>query len=293
MGEGWICLHRELLDKPIWLLSTPQQKCILVTLLLMVNRDEKEWEWKGRKYVCQPGQVITSLGQIANTAGIDVSIQNVRTALLRFEKYEFLTSESTNRNRLITICNWDSYQGFKNIDNKATNKQLTSSQQAANKQLTTNNNNNNNNNNNINTDVFISVREVEPLPHAENVDYTKLANWFNETTKGVFGYLRLPFSARRKEMIRSRIREYGKETFHETIGKACKSDFLKGSGGRDWKASFDWMIKPTNFEKILSGNFDNRNNKNDKSGLTEDLARNIAEGAARAKFEKEQSDRKQ
>lgn len=146
--EGWIKLYREVLTKPIWLRSTPEQKSILITLLMMVNHDEKEWEWKGERYICQPGQMITSLDKIAKNAGKGISIQNVRTALLRFEKYDFITNESTNINRLITICNWEQYQSFEIEYNKAPNRQLTSDQQAVNKQLTTNKNDKNNKNDN-------------------------------------------------------------------------------------------------------------------------------------------------
>lgn len=108
--QGWIKIYREILNKPIWLLSTPEQKTILITILLMVCHEENEWEWKGERYICQPGQMITSLDKIAKKAGKGISIQNVRTALSRFKKYSFLTNESTNSNRLITICNWNEYQ---------------------------------------------------------------------------------------------------------------------------------------------------------------------------------------
>ena len=143
MDTGWIKIHRELLEKSIWSCSTPEQKTILITLLMMVNYEDREWEWKGKRYVCRAGQVVTSLDSICENAGICISVQNVRTALARFEEYGFLTNESTNRNRLITICNWDKYQSIELETNKqltdsqqAANKQLTSSQQAANKQLT-------------------------------------------------------------------------------------------------------------------------------------------------------------
>lgn len=136
MIQGWIKLHRNLLNKPIWTESTAEQKTILMTLLLMANHEERQWEWKGKKYVAKPGQFVTSLNSIAKTAGIGVSIQNIRTALLRFEKYDFLTNESTNKNRLITIVNWEVYQ---EKDGQST-KKTTGSQQATNKQLTTNKN---------------------------------------------------------------------------------------------------------------------------------------------------------
>lgn len=61
--------------------------------------------------------------------GEGVTIQNVRTALERFEKLGFLTSISTKTGRLITIVNWEKYQGRDFVDNNGSNKELTKSQQ--------------------------------------------------------------------------------------------------------------------------------------------------------------------
>jgi hypothetical protein len=108
----------------------------------MANHAEKEWEWKGERYKVKPGQFVTSLKAIAEKCGDGVSIRNVRTALERFEKYEFLTNESTNRNRLITITNWEFYQSKE----EEPTKQLTSNRQATDKQLTTNKNDKNDKN---------------------------------------------------------------------------------------------------------------------------------------------------
>ncbi|MDW0118635.1 hypothetical protein QTL97_17050 [Sporosarcina thermotolerans] len=101
MNKGWLKLHRELKDKAIWKTSTPEQQVILVTLLMMVNYEASEWEWRGQKYDLQPGQVLTSLSKLAEESGKYITVQNVRTALKRFEKYGFLTDESTNKNRLM------------------------------------------------------------------------------------------------------------------------------------------------------------------------------------------------
>lgn len=141
--EGWIKLYRELLGKTIWKNSTGKQNAILATILLLANHEQNEWEWKGKKYYVKPGQFITSLSSIAKYSGKDVSIQNVRTALKRFEKLGFLTNESTNKSRLITIVNWEKYQDISINSNKDSNKHLTNDQQAPNKHLTTNNNDNN------------------------------------------------------------------------------------------------------------------------------------------------------
>lgn len=162
MSTGWIKLHRELLDKPIWESSTPEQKVILVTLLAMANHAEKEWEFGGEKYKAMPGQFVTSLPSIAKKSGNGISIQNVRTALLRFERYDFLTCKSTNKNRLITIVNWEFYQQKEdNLTGKS-----TGDQQATNRQLTANKNVKN-----VKNDKEEVIKDIVPFPFEEIVTY--------------------------------------------------------------------------------------------------------------------------
>lgn len=153
MAEGgWLKLYRKLIQKPIWKQSTPEQKAILITILCMVNHEEQEWEWQGRKYICKPGQVITSLEKIRQACGKGISIQNVRTALARFEKLGFLTNESTKEARLITVQNWELYQSTEN------NQQ--SNQQTGNKGLTTNKNDKNDKNKKNNIFIPPTLEEV-------------------------------------------------------------------------------------------------------------------------------------
>ena len=102
----------------------------------MANFKSKQWEWKGEKFDVLPGQFITSLESIVSTCGTGIKIQNVRTALVRFEKLDFLTNESTKTGRLITIANWSVYQCDDEAPNIAANKDLTKTSQRPNKDLT-------------------------------------------------------------------------------------------------------------------------------------------------------------
>jgi len=136
--DGWIKVHRELLDKAIWRTSTVEQKAILITILLMANHKPNEWEWQGKRFSLQGGQFITSQQSLAKCAG--VSIQNVKTALKRFEKYEFLTDNPTNSGRLISVVNWEHYQQMEDTPNRQPNQPLTDSQPTTNQALTTNKN---------------------------------------------------------------------------------------------------------------------------------------------------------
>lgn len=128
--QGWIKLHRCLLDKPIWKQSTAEQKTVLITILMLANHKSNEWEFEGKKFKCEAGQFVTSLASLAEKSGKGISIQNVRSALSRFEKLGFLTNKSTKTGRLITVENWGLYQS------ETENQQ--SNQQRGNKEVTTN-----------------------------------------------------------------------------------------------------------------------------------------------------------
>ena len=134
MEQGWIKLHRGILEMPIWTEATSEQKVLLVTLLMMANHCEKKWEWRGKSFTACPGQFVTSLPALVQKCGKNSSVQKIRTALKRFANYEFLTDEPTPHNRLITIVNWGVYQ----CGDGAVTDLITDEQQAANKQLTSN-----------------------------------------------------------------------------------------------------------------------------------------------------------
>lgn len=126
-------------------------------------------------------------------------------------------------------------------------------------------------------------KSVPQAARPEAVDYKKLVEFFNAETQGVFGLLRQPLSDRRRAMVRARIGEHGKECFLAMIQTAIRSDFLKGQNPKGWRATFDWLIKPTNFEKVISGNYDNKpkieqyGNKYDRRGRIETGATSAAD----------------
>lgn len=162
--NGFILLHRCLLDKPIWFNSTPEQKTILITLLSMVTHKRMRWDWNGKVFDLQPGQVVTSLPKIVEKCGKGVSEQNVRTALARFKKLEFLTDESTAKGRLISIVNWQVYQDREYIANRQTNRCLTDDQQTPNRHLTDDQQTNKQQDNKIKT----KQEDIPPIiPHED------------------------------------------------------------------------------------------------------------------------------
>lgn len=60
----------------------------------------------------------------------------------------------------------------------------------------------------------------------------------------------------RKKAIIARIKENSKSAVLNMIDTAISSDFLSGRK-TDWKADFDWLMKPANFVKVIEGNYNN------------------------------------
>lgn len=117
----------------------------------------------------------------------------------------------------------------------------------------------------INTDVNTdreSTTETTEVALAENPKKgdRKILNDVVEEFNRVVS--RLPkvtaLTPKRRGIIQQRIKEHGREAVSVCFFKAGKSDFLCGVNDRGWMASFDWIMKPENFVKILEGNYDNK-----------------------------------
>ena len=65
----------------------------------------------------------------------------------------------------------------------------------------------------------------------------------------------LTLGGTRLEVLKARCHEYGKENVVKVIRKAAHSPFLNGASDSGWVASFDWLLKPNNFTKVLEGTY--------------------------------------
>lgn len=82
----------------------------------------------------------------------------------------------------------------------------------------------------------------------------------------------------RDKWLRKRIKDYGLDDVLEAIENVRASDFLMGKSKSGWQATFDWFIRPNNFPKVLSGNYNNRKvQENDTTGSAMDDLRTLHE----------------
>lgn len=131
--KGFIKLHRKTLENPI-VMKDSSHLSIWIYLLLSATHKEMSVVFKGEKIILQPGQLITGTLSIAKKLKIDK--MKVQRTLNEFESDKQIEQQTSNKNRLITILNWEEYQKF----DKQNDKQLINNRETTDKQLITNKN---------------------------------------------------------------------------------------------------------------------------------------------------------
>lgn len=133
MDNGWIKLYRKVWDNPV---VTKDCESFVVWVYLLTNATHKETDvwFGGNKITLKPGQLITGRKKIALDTGISES--KVRRILETFKIDQQISQQTSNKNRLITIVNWDKYQ---QIDQQ-NDQQLTNNRPTTDQQPTTNKN---------------------------------------------------------------------------------------------------------------------------------------------------------
>lgn len=136
--QGWIKLHRKIQESALYPKNREFTKYeAWIDLLLLVNHKDSE-ETIGNEFIpCKRGQSVRSIGTYCQRWSW--SIQKVRSFFQLLESKNMITRKGTTKTTILTICNYDSYQG----EQQTNNKQITNEQQTDNKQITTNKNDNN------------------------------------------------------------------------------------------------------------------------------------------------------
>jgi hypothetical protein len=106
------------------------------------------------------------------------------------------------------------------------------------------------------SDIFVPKKE------RDQIDFQEIINIFNSVCSELPKVDKI--SEKRKKLIIARIKENSLETLGIVFQKISESDFLSGRK-TDFIASFDWVMNPANFLKILEDNYKNRKNGGDKS----------------------------
>lgn len=206
---------------------------------------------------------------------------SVRTAIIELQKAGYVKREQVRENGKIIDWNYDIYekpqtdseteQDFLDVGNPLLGNPLLDS---------TDNKVNNNkiNNNKIKKDNKCISKDI----HSCNFDFGQSKTRVNTSSKGNAEHFKqlyeehCPSLGKIKKLNDNRIRlinklckNYTWQEIIDVLDKVESSDFLKGSTG--WKATFDWIIKESNFIKIDEDNYKNNNSQSNSDVLLNDV----------------------
>lgn len=287
MSDGWIKLHRKILDNPI-LDDSINFSLFVRELLMKATHKPHRIEMGGKEVVLQPGQVRISFRALARVLAVGVKV--VRGRIDLFQKRHMVEVEKGTHGTIVTICNWGKYQ----IDDKEEgtprahprahqghtkgthNKKSLAAEPSPTSEPS--------------FEPPNSMIKKEPSPGGDSSTLQptrphkmiaeKMIKVFNHHLGDVLARARV--TSRRVRTMSTALKddfEDDPRQWSEFCERVSKSDFLTGRKA-DWRASLDWVIKPANRIKILEGNYDNRSNGHDKFNADR-LAREIGEEIAR------------
>ena len=136
--KGWIKLFRSLLDNPVAMKSLAHMGVWVVLLLTATSKSRKVW-FNGKETMLKPGQLITGRKQISEFYK-DLNESKVQRVLKDFENAQQIEQQTTFKNRLITLKNWDKYQSSEQLFEQQLNSKRTTTEQQLNSKRTLNKN---------------------------------------------------------------------------------------------------------------------------------------------------------
>lgn len=127
--EGWIKIHRKILENPI-ICKDSDYLAVWIYLLLNATHKEIPALFKGKKIILQKGQLITGRKSMSNQ--LKISESKIYRIINDFKSEQQIEQQTSNQNSLISILNWDKYQQIEQQNEQQMNNERTTSEQRVN-----------------------------------------------------------------------------------------------------------------------------------------------------------------
>ena len=191
-------------------------------------------------------------------------VSTIRLALQTFQRFGMIEII----NDVIKISNWENYQNVDGMDKlrEQTRKRVAKYREKQKHLLEDKGQKDSNVTCNVTVTECNAIEEdkeedierdkEEDIEKEKNIiNYQKIVDMYNDTCVSFPRVTSL--SEARRKAIRARLKTYSVDDLQRVFEKAEASNFLKGANGRNWNATFDWLLKDSNIAKVLDGNYDN------------------------------------
>ncbi len=239
-SEGWIKLHRKLLESGVF--SDKTRLKVWLWVLMKANHAKNTFAFNDQDMVLLPGQFITGRERACLELQ-DVTPQQYKTVMKYLKSTSRITSNSTNKYTVVTVLKWNEYQ----LINQQENQPTTSKQPASNQQITTNNNEKNVKNDKIvyrSLDFLLSLTEEDikdfqlkfPSFTAEQIkeEAEKSHDWLQ-----AMGLTRKNYKAYLRNWLRNAI-AYKQRDIAQTVG--IKKDLISCTDQEVWETAIKLRV---------------------------------------------------
>lgn len=281
---GWIKIHRNITENPMYFSEPFTRMQAWIDLLLVANYRDSVIYVRGNKVDVKRGQIAKSQDFFATRW--KWSRGKVIRFLDELQKCGQIVQQKSNVITLISVVNYEYYQPDGTTDEPQTdsrryNKRTTDGTtdepqivQPNERRIKKNKEDNKEtsltrgkeNAAAVAAPTSASDEAEAPKPikaeKRENLPFKEIKELWNAVC---VGYPKLhSLSESRKNKMRNRVAEMGGAEkalllLREIFTKMQVSNFLRGDNKRGWKASFDWLFEnDKNWVKVYEGNYDNR-----------------------------------
>lgn len=251
--QGWVKIHRDLLDNELWSDKPFTKGQAWVDLLLLANHKDKNVLIGSHTEMVERGSFITSELKLMERWGW--GRKKVKLFLNFLESQKMIERNANNKRTAITIVNYGFYQDCDLPKEQQKNSKRTAKEQQRDSRGTAKGHKQERKNERmkeyIDTDVSIMQHSISAIIDA----------WNQLEPYGIKMIYRINPGSKRCTSLIALLEQFGEEKVIQAVDKVKQSDFLHGKTDARFSLNFDWFINPNNFVKVLEGKYDERHDK--------------------------------
>lgn len=251
--QGWVKIHRDLLDNELWSDKPFTKGQAWVDLLLLANHRDKNALLGNCTELVERGSLITSELKLMERWGW--GRKKVKLFLNFLESQKMIERNANNKRTAITIVNYGFYQDCDLEKEQQKNSKGTAKEQRRDSTGTAQEHKQERKKERrkeyIDTDVSIMQHSISVIIDA----------WNQLEPYGIKMIYRINQGSKRCTSLIALLEQFGEEKVIQAVDKVKQSDFLQGKTDTRFSLNFDWFINPNNFVKVLEGKYDERHDK--------------------------------
>lgn len=244
-NKGWIKVHRKIFDCWVWKDKPFDKARAWIDLLLLAMHHDTKTISENKVIEIPRGSYMTSILKLSERWGW--SKGKTKRFINELETDSMLTTTRTNTGTLVTIVNYEVYQPFDNDDRPTDGP----TNEPTDRPTDGPHNNKLKNIKNINSLISNDINRQTEVRQV-------IEEWNTLSAYGIKSVSKISSSSKRYSMLSGRLNEYSIDDVFKAIDNIRHSDFLQGKHkGKPWQITFDWFVCPSNFPKVLEGNYCN------------------------------------